>query len=121
VAGTARAHAWVTTDCTGVDLICRIKVAKGIDRVRRIATGNYCVRLPGLDAYDADGEATVVVMTGVDYNSTAGPETGADVTTDSFEFIAVCQDDELHVHTQRLTDFSTDADADDVGFWIAIP
>ena len=76
VGDAARAYAFVRPDdCTATPGTCEPLQSKGVTSVTRIATGEYCVTAPGIDALVTPAAVTV------EWNATPFPEGNASVFT----------------------------------------
>jgi hypothetical protein len=110
--GTARAYGQVTPQAVVTCAPnCLVLFEKGIGTVTHIATGEYCVHVPGVSA----GQVAAVVS--VAFGPTAAPEGNASAQTN-----VTCDITGFLVETQRIsTANATAAPADNVGFTINIP
>jgi hypothetical protein len=121
--GTARAFAFVDTDCTGPGGTCPLTSERNIVSVTRPQPGSYCVK----PAADID-PAVSGVAAGVDFRNTSTPEGNAAAMAAASEL--VCAADEYQVTTHRIPPAApvsagfanTRAEsADDVAFWVLVP
>jgi hypothetical protein len=121
--GTARAFAYVDSNCSGVSDICPVTHAKNVSGARRVFQGGYCVEVPaGIDPTVSG------VAAGVDYVSTQSPETNA--TAQAVPVHGPCAPDEFVVVTDRIPATAPVSNgfvqiegksANDVGFWVLVP
>jgi hypothetical protein len=114
VDGTARAYARVTPTCSGSPAECQFDFAKGIARVVRVNTGEYCITAAGLSSQAVRPVATV------DWGTTSSPETPATTLVESG---AGCLNpSDFGVLTGRPNGTNTaNVFANDIGFTIVIP
>ncbi|GAA5125045.1 hypothetical protein GCM10023339_47570 [Alloalcanivorax gelatiniphagus] len=106
-AGTARAFARVSGGATPV-----LNTAKGFTGVTHVATGVYCIALPGFDASTTSWFATV------DWLSTADPEGNATAMVRR----TGCPGGTVGVYTERIDPATgVAAAADNVAFHVLVP
>jgi hypothetical protein len=110
--GSARAYGLVTPQAiTPCAPNCFLAQSKGISTVTRVATGDYCVHVPGIDG------ATVAAVADVSWGDTAGPEGNGSALTDRN-----CDVTGFDVRTERINPATGSADAaDNVAFTIVVP
>jgi len=109
---------------------CQFDHSKGVTAVRRVATGQFCVTVPGINAADTPAAVTV------DSSSSSSAGAGAPgVTTHADGCISIGSTDQFEVRTTRQPNITVDANggtnnataaglvqaADSVGFTIVIP
>ena len=88
--------------CTGTPAVCNLDLSSGISSVTRIATGTYCITVPGVTAAQVRAVTTTVAMV----SGGGGCANPAD----------------LGVLTMRPNANNTaNVFADDIGFTIVVP
>jgi hypothetical protein len=117
--GTARAFAFVETDCAGATGACDVSKAKNVVGARRIGTGEYCVQVAaGIDPTTSGAAA------GVDNTNTDPPEGNATALINSLVGVQpVCAASEFFVVTERIPSSAPiiAAEANNVAFWLLVP
>ena len=124
--GTARAYGFISPLCSGTPSLCPVDRSKGITRVERIDTGRYCIRVDGATP------VTDLMLTSVEYQKTANPETMNSALWWSSnacaggDFVVVTQ--RQSVVDVRATDGgvttvadNSDHDASDIAFTVLVP
>jgi hypothetical protein len=121
--GTARAFAYVGSDCAGQGGTCEVMKAKNVVGARRLYTGVYCIEVAaGIDLTKTGPAA------GVHYGGTQVPEGNAAVNVLYVQ--GPCEASEVVVITERIPEYPPvvgtkahveAAPANDVGFWVLVP
>jgi hypothetical protein len=121
--GTARAFAFVETDCAGPTGACPVTKAKNVVGARRVSEGDYCVQVAaGIDP------ATTGSAAGVDGRKSDSPEGNGTAMADATN--TLCGASEFEVSTERIPTQApvTGANAqvaaqsaNDVAFWLLVP
>jgi hypothetical protein len=121
--GTARAFAYVDSDCAGQGGTCEVMKPKNVIGARRLYTGVYCVEVAaGIDLTKTGPAA------GIHYMGTQTPVGNAAVNV--LYVNGPCEPSEVTVGTSRVPELAPlvgskaqvkAAPADDVGFWVLVP